>query len=103
MRTDKNTGKQYTEHNIPMDRVHIIVLPKVAQFCIMNEYYGHESDVWYNDTFCGDRYAVFKRTRDGMVWQQTTTWYQRFGYAQRKMFEQYNKLFTEKGGEHYVH
>ena len=95
MRTDARTGKQYTVHNIPMNRTFSVVLPQKAEFRIMNETYGHEEDVWYYDQFCGDRYAVFKRTVDNKVWQQITPWYYRFGYAQRKMFEAYNKLFYE--------
>lgn len=95
MRVDKNTGKRYTDHNIPIDRTFAMVLPQVVEFKILNENYGYESDVWYNNTFCGDRYAVFKRPFGTKYWQQVTPWYLRFGYAQRKMFEAYNKLFYE--------
>ena len=87
MRTDKKTGKTYTVHNIPMNRLHTVVVPNKAQFCIIAEHHGHEEDVWYNDTFCGDRYAVFKCTLEDRAWYQVTPWYYRFGYAQRKLFE----------------
>ena len=95
MRVDKNTGKRYTEHNMPLDKCIHMVIPKVAQFKILNENYGHESDVWYDGIFCGDRYAVFKYNLESHYWQQITPWYKRFGYAQGKMFEAYNKLFYE--------
>ena len=94
--TDKNTGKRYTVHNIPVDKVFIMVLPGHSELRIMNENYGHESDVWYDGTFCGDRYAVFERTVESSCWMQITPWYQRFGYAQRKMFERYNKNWKGK-------
>ena len=61
----------------------------------MAEHFGHEDDVWYNQTFCGDRYAVFKRTVSNKTWYQITPWYNRFGWAQRKMFEAYNKMYYE--------
>lgn len=102
MRVDKKTGKKYTEHNIPMDKVNYLVIPGKVQFCIMNENYGHESDVWYNDTFCGDRYAVFERTVDTKVWQQVSPWYVYYGKAVNKMLDAYNKRFIELSGEEMV-
>lgn len=98
MRVDKNTGIRYTEHNMPYDKCIHMVIPKVAEFKILNENYGHEHFVWYHDTFCGDRYAVFKRIYGQQFWQQITPWYKRFGYAQRKMFERYNKDFYNGKG-----
>lgn len=95
MQKDVRTGRYYTVHNIPMGRLNHLVIPRNAEFCIMNENYGHESDVWYNETFCGDRYAVFKRTVDTMCWQQVSPWYVKYGTAERKMISLYNDKFYE--------
>lgn len=98
MRVDKNTGKKYSDHNIPMNRTFTVILPQVAIYRIMAEHHGYEQDVWYHNTFCGDRYAVFKRKHGDRYWQQITPWYKRFGYAQRKMFERYDKDFYNGKG-----
>ena len=86
MRVDKKTGKKYTSNNIPFRSVTGITTHK-GTFCIKNESTGHEQDTWYNDTFLGDRYAVFEYNEQARFWQQLTPWYVRFGYAQRKLFE----------------
>ena len=95
MRIDKKTGKKYTEHNIPVDKLNYIVIPEKVQFCIMNENYGHESDVWYNGIFCGDRYAVFMRSIDSRCWQQVSPWYVKYGTAERKMLLLYDDKYYE--------
>lgn len=95
MRKDARTERYYTEHNIPMDRLNHLVIPGNVEFCIMSENYGHESDVWYNETFCGDRYAVFKRTVDTKCWQQVSPWYVKYGNAERKMLSLYDDKFYE--------
>lgn len=43
------------------------------------------SDVWYDDRFLGDEYAVFVKVEKCGFWQQITPWYCRVGNAVRRM------------------
>ena len=96
VRVDKNTGIWYTHNNIPLGKSTgksgaITAITINGNFYkIKTLYEGHSEDCWYNDTFCGDYYAVFEWVRTGIdsgFYQQITKWYSKFGWAKRRMLE----------------
>ena len=84
MRKDDVTGKQYTDHNIPIDRIYACDTPN-GKYNIMALSHNHPEDCWYNNEFLGDQYAVFHL--ENGIWFQVSRWYCYFGRAQKCMFK----------------
>ena len=92
IRHDKLTGKDYTYHNIPVDKKGHLTSVQCSKgfYKIFSENHSHPEDSWYDGRFIGDRYAVFKwvnTTPSQGFYQQVTPWYYRFGYAVNRMFK----------------
>ena len=90
IRHDKLTGKDYTYHNIPVDKKGHLTAVQCSKgfYKIFSENHSHPEDSWYDGRFIGDRYAVFKwvnTTPSQGFYQQVTPWYSRFGNAVRKL------------------
>ena len=89
IRTDCKTKKQYTYFNLPIEEISC-KQNKNGFYIIFNEKRTHPNDAWYNGTFIGDRYAVFKWIKTGIdsgFYQQMSKWYINFGWAKRKLHE----------------
>lgn len=103
LRRDKATGKWYTWFNLPIPCTNAIQTEN-GYYIILAESHYHPETQWYNDTFLGDRYAVFHwntTTKECGFYQQVSPWYERFGNAVRKMLslaKPYN-LISEKDGD----
>ena len=96
VRMDKDTGIWYTHHNIPLGKGTgksgaIVSVGSGDNFYkIFTLNHDHPEDSWYNDIFIGDMYAVFKWIRTGTTsgfYQQVTKWYNKYGWAKRRMLE----------------
>lgn len=89
IRKDKNTGVEYTYHNIPIGRLSSVQNEK-GFYKIFESNHRYPLDSWYNDVkVCGD-YAVFiwvNTTPSTGFYQQISPWYMRYGNALRKMIE----------------
>lgn len=87
IRMDKKTGKMYTWHNIPYNRL-ISIQNEKGFYKIFESNHSHPNDSWYNDIkVCGD-YAVFKWENTSSstgFYQQVSPWYIHYGSAIRKM------------------
>ena len=88
LRFDQKTGKTYTWFNIPLPNT-TSAQTENGYFVIMNENHSHPEDSWYNGSFIGDRYAVFKwikSTTSTGFYQQISPWYAKYGNARNKLF-----------------
>ena len=90
IRHDILTDKEYTYHNIPVDKKGHLTAVQCSKgfYKIFSENHSHPEDSWYDGRFIGDRYAVFKwvnTTPSQGFYQQVTPWYYRFGNAVRKL------------------
>lgn len=85
IRLDVETGKLYNSKNIPLGILSGVATPTGKQYRIGSQ--NGNSDVWYNDRFLGDNYAVFVKVEKCGFWQQITPWYCRVGNAVKRMIK----------------
>ena len=90
IRHDKLTGKDYTYHNIPVDKKGHLTAVQCSKgfYKIFSENHNNPDASWYQGRFIGDSWAVFKWVKTGEksgFYQQVSPWYSRFGNAVRKL------------------
>lgn len=90
IRIDKETGRSYTYHNIPLGKRGCLTSIQAGgkYFTIRSENHHHPEDSWYEGKFIGDRYAVFQwinTSPEEGFYQQVSNWYVYFGRAVNRM------------------